>query len=41
MRMRPPPQAVADSPAPAEVRPVPDQRPISWPATHLSAAVIE
>lgn len=41
MRMRPPPQALQDSPAPAEARPVPDQRPISWPATHLSAAEVE
>jgi hypothetical protein len=41
MRMRPPPQALEDSPTLVEVRPIPDQRPISWPTTHLSAAEIE
>jgi hypothetical protein len=41
MRMRPPPQALEDSPTLVEVRPIPDQRPISWPTTHLSAAEVE
>jgi integrase len=40
MRMRPPPQALEDSPGVDEVRPIPDQRPVSWPTTHLSPAAI-
>ena len=39
--MRPPPQALEDSPVVAEVRPIPDQRPVSWPTTHLPASAIE
>jgi integrase len=38
--MRPAPQIAEAAPARAEA-PVPDQRPVSWPATHLSAAEIE
>jgi integrase len=41
MRVCAPPAAVEDIPAAAEPRPVPDQRPSSWPATHLSVAQIE
>jgi integrase len=39
--MRSAPQPVQDIPTPVERRPVPDQRPLSWPTTHLSAAEIE